>query len=130
MKKKFVKSEFSIYAWTHPSQNPNVVSIASAVFTGFRLVTDRQTSRLLSTAPSSERPPVRNAPELRSVHAAALTVQSEYPAERRAAAAVPLPESPWGQTSKSISSVSFVQIESKFYNTQETQTQKSDAPEF
>jgi len=36
-----------------------------------------------------------------------------------------------GQTSKSISSVSFVRIESNFfYNTQETQTQKNDGPEF
>jgi len=70
-------------------------------------------------------PPVRNAPELRSLHAAAPPVQSEYPAKRRAAAAVPLPESPQGQTSKSISSVSFVRIESNFfYNTQDTQTQK------
>jgi len=52
-------------------------------------------------------------------------VQSEYPAERRAVAAVPLPESPQGQTSKSISSVSFVRIESNFfYNTQDTQMQK------
>ena len=40
-------------------------------------------------------------------------VQSEYPVERRAVAAVPLPESPQGQTSKSIS-VSFVRIESNF----------------
>jgi len=39
-------------------------------------------------------PPVPNAPELRSLHAAAPPVQSEYPVERRAAAAVPLPESP------------------------------------
>ena len=39
-------------------------------------------------------PPVWNVPELRSLHAATPPVQSEYPAERRAAAAVPLPESP------------------------------------
>jgi len=39
-------------------------------------------------------PPVPNAPELRSLHAAAPPVQSEYPAERRGAAAVPLPELP------------------------------------
>ena len=39
-------------------------------------------------------PPVPNAPELRSLPAAAPLVQSEYPAERRAAAAVTLPESP------------------------------------
>jgi len=38
--------------------------------------------------------PVPNTPELRSLHAAAPPVQSEYPVERRAAAAVPLPESP------------------------------------
>jgi len=60
-------------------------------------------------------PPVGNAPELRSLHAAAPPVQSEYPAERRAAAAVLLPESSYGQTSKSISSVSFVGIESNFF---------------
>ena len=39
-------------------------------------------------------PPVPNALELRSLYAAAPPVQSEYPDERRAAAAVPLPESP------------------------------------
>ena len=38
-------------------------------------------------------PPVPNAPELRSLDAAAPPVQSENAAERRAAA-VPLPESP------------------------------------
>jgi len=69
--------------------------------------------------------PSSKCPELRSLHAAALPVQSEYPAESCAAAAVPLPESPQGQTSKSIPSVSFVRTESNFfYNTQETQTQK------
>jgi len=35
-----------------------------------------------------------------------------------------------GQNSKCISSVSFVRIESIFYNTQETKTQKNDGPEF
>ena len=35
--------------------------------------------------------PVPNASELRSLHADTRPVQSEYPAERRAAAAVPLP---------------------------------------
>ena len=39
-------------------------------------------------------PQVLNAPKLWSLHAAAPPVQSEYPAERRAAAAVPLLESP------------------------------------
>jgi len=39
-------------------------------------------------------PPVPNAPELRSLHAATPPVQSEYPDERHAAAAVPLPELP------------------------------------
>jgi len=39
-------------------------------------------------------PAVPNVPELRSLNAAAPPVQSEYPAERRAAAAVPMPESP------------------------------------
>jgi len=38
-------------------------------------------------------PPGPNAPELRSQHVAAAPVQLEYPGERRAAAAVPLPES-------------------------------------
>ena len=39
-------------------------------------------------------PPVPNAPELQLLHAAVPPVQSEYPVKRRAAAAVPLPESP------------------------------------
>jgi len=39
-------------------------------------------------------PPVPNAPELRLLHATVPPVQSEYPAEHRAAAAVPLPEAP------------------------------------
>jgi len=74
---------------------------------------------------------VRNAPELRSQHDATPPVQLQYPSECHAAAAMKLPESPYGQTSKCISSVSFVQIESKFfYNTQEIQTQKNDGPEF
>jgi len=68
--------------------------------------------------------PSSECPKLRSLHAAAPPVQSKYPGERRAAAAVPLPESPQGQTSKSISSASFVRIESNFYNTQEAQMQK------
>jgi len=60
-----------------------------------------------------------------SVNRCTPPVQSEYSAEHRAAAAVPLPESPWGQTSKSISSVSFDRIEPNFlYNTQETQMQE------
>ena len=54
------------------------------------------TSRLVFTArlrpqlrtPPVPNVPVRNAPELRSLHAAAPPVQSEYPAERWAAAAV------------------------------------------
>jgi len=37
---------------------------------------------------------------------------------------------PQWQTSKCISSVSFVRIESIFYNTQETQTEKNHEPEF
>jgi len=75
-------------------------------------------------------PPVRNVPELRSQQDAAPPVQLQYPGERRAAAAVTMPESPQEQTSKYISSVSFVGIESIFHNTQETQTQKNDGPEF
>jgi len=39
-------------------------------------------------------PPVPNASELRSLHATVPPVQSEYPTECHAAAAVPLPESP------------------------------------
>jgi len=39
-------------------------------------------------------PPVPNAPKLRLLHAMVPAVQSEYPVKRRAAAAVPLPESP------------------------------------
>jgi len=60
-------------------------------------------------------PPVWNAPDLRPLHATTPPVQSENHAERCAAAAVPLPESPEGQTSKSVSSVSFVGIESNFF---------------
>ena len=39
-------------------------------------------------------PPIPNAPEVWSVTAAMPPVQSEYPTEHRAAAAMPLPESP------------------------------------
>ena len=46
-------------------------------------------------APQFRMPPVRNAPELRSQHDAVPPVQLQYPGERRAAAAMPLPESPW-----------------------------------
>ena len=61
--------------------------------------TDRQTDKPVGfygpTAPPEFRmPAVRNAPDLRSQRDAAPPVQSEYPADRRAAAAVPLPESP------------------------------------
>jgi len=45
-------------------------------------------------APPVPNAPVPNARELRSLHADTQPVQSEYPTERRAAAAVPLPESP------------------------------------
>jgi len=38
--------------------------------------------------------PVPNAPELRSQHDVAQPVQLQYSGERRAAAAMPLPESP------------------------------------
>jgi len=68
----------------------------ATIHQGYRQ-TDRQTSRLVFTVRLCRQfrtPPVQNAPKLRSLHAAAPTVQSEYPAERRAAAAVPLPESP------------------------------------
>ena len=59
--------------------------------------TNKHRSRLVFTArlrPKLLTPPVRNAPELRSLYTAAPPVQSEYSADRRAAAAVPLPESP------------------------------------
>ena len=63
--------------------------------------------------------------ELRPLDAATPPVQSEYAAERRAAAAVPLPESSYGQTSKPILSVSFVRIESIFLQyTGETDVKK------
>jgi len=45
-------------------------------------------------APPVPNAPVPNALELRSLHSAAPPVQSEYPVECRAAAAVTLPESP------------------------------------
>jgi len=87
------------------------------------------TSRWVFTA--QLRPTVRNAPELRSQHTAAVPVQLQYPIERRAAAAVPLLESPLEQTSKCISSVSFVRIKSKFFlqYTRDTDA-KNDGPEF
>jgi len=54
------------------------------------LVTDRQTDKPVGFyGPIA--PPVPNAPS--SLHAAAPPVQSEYHVKRRAAAAVPLPES-------------------------------------
>jgi len=56
-----------------------------------------ETSRWVFTArlrPQFRMPAVRNAPELRSQHDAAPPVQLLYPGERRAAAAMPLPESP------------------------------------
>jgi len=86
--------------------NPIGISIGLAVFAGLTIVTDRPTDRQTSwwvlrtdCAPSSERPQfripaVRNAPKVRSQHDAAPPVQLQYPGERRAAAAVPLPESP------------------------------------
>jgi len=54
----------------------------------------------------------------------------QYPGDRRAAAAVPLPESPYGQTSKCISSVSFVRIESNFLQYTGDTDAKNDGPEF
>jgi len=60
-------------------------------------VTNGITSRLVLTArlrPQFRMPPVRNVPDLQSLHAAALPVQSEYHVKRRAAVAVPSPESP------------------------------------
>ena len=56
--------------------------------------TDKPVAFYGPIAPQFRMSPVRNAPELRSLHAATPPVQSEYPAEHRAAAAVPLPESP------------------------------------
>ena len=116
-------------AGPRPTSIPNGILIHPTVWPQYTNVTDRQDKPVGFYGPIT--PPVPNAPKLQSLHAAAPPVQSEYSAEHRAAAAVPLPESPWGQTSKSISSVSFDQIDSKFlYNTQETQTQKNDGPEF
>jgi len=69
-------------------------------------------------------------PELRSQHAAAAPVQLEYPGEPRAAAAVPLPESPWGKL-QNVSPPSVLFESSRiFYNTQEKQTLKMNGPEF
>ena len=74
--------------------------------------------------------PVPNAPALRSPHTAAPPVQSEYPAERRAAAAVPLPESPSGKL-QNLSAPSVLFESSRFfYNTQETQMQNTMDPNF
>jgi len=73
---------------------PSFILIRQTVWPQYINVTDRQTDIQAGwflwpdCAPSSE------CPELQSLHAAAPTVQSEYPAKRRAAAAVPLPESP------------------------------------
>jgi len=60
-------------------------------------VSDNKTSQWVFMAglrPQFRMPAVWNAPELRSQHDAALPVQLQYPGERRAAAAMPLPESP------------------------------------
>jgi len=92
--------------------------------------TDKPVAFYGPIAPQFRMSPVRNAPELRSLHAATPPVQSEYPAEHRAAAAVPLPESPLGQTSKSISFVSFVRIESNFLQYTGHTVAKNDGSEF
>ena len=59
-----------------------------------RTITDKPVVFTARLRPQFQMPPVRNAPELRLLHATTPPVQSEYPAERRAAAAVPLPKSP------------------------------------
>jgi len=89
--------------------------------------THTETSRLVFTArlcPQFRTPPVRNAPELRSLHAATLLVQSEYPVKRRAAAAVHC-RNLVGANFKMylLRQFSSNRVEF-FYNTQETQTQK------
>ena len=77
---------------------PSFILIHPAVWPQYTNIsqTDRQTGQMIKPVGlyGPIAPPVRNAPELRSLHAAAPPVQSEYPAERRAAVAVPLPESP------------------------------------
>jgi len=85
--------------------------------------TDRQTDKPVGFY-SPIAPPVGNAHELRSLHDTTPPVQSEYPAERGAAAAVPLPESSQGHTSKSISSINFVGIESNFFTIHRRHRQK------
>ena len=92
--------------------------------------------RILSQAGWFLRPdcaPVPNVPALRSPHTAAPPVQSEYPAERRAAAAVPHCCSSSANAGFAIGAKfkmyllrhfcsNWVEF---FYNTQETQTQKT-----
>jgi len=80
----------------HASAQSDQMYLLSAPYALIKY-THGQTSRLVFTArlrPQFRTPPVRNALELRSLHAAATPVQSEYPADRLAAAAVPWPESP------------------------------------
>jgi len=80
---------------------PSFILIHPSVWPQYTNVTDRQTGQDKPVgfygpiAPQVRTPPVQNAPELRLLHAATPLVQSEYPVERCAAAAVPLPESPW-----------------------------------
>jgi len=75
-------------------------------------------------APPVPNAPVRNAHKLRSQHDATPPDQTEYPGERRAAAAVPLPESPCRENFKMYLLRQFCSNWVKFfYNTQ-------DGPEF
>jgi len=130
---------------------PNGKLLGSAVFTGLTSVTDRQTDKPVGFYGPIV-PPVPNAPSswicgqnprndvdatfldphICVVHcccsAGTLPMLSVCGCTLRSATiGGRLPE--W-QTSKCISSFSFVRIESIFYSTQETQAQKNDGPEF
>jgi len=76
-------------------------------------------------------PPVRNARELRSHHDTASPVQLQYPGERRAAAAVPLPESPYRGKLQNVSPPSVLFESSRiFFTIHRRHRRKNDGPEF
>ena len=93
---------------------------------------DTETSRLVFTARlrlQFRMPPVRNAPELRSQHDAA-PVQSEYPAERRAAAAVPCRYRHRGKLQNLSSPSVLFESSPTFLKYTEDTDAKNDGPEF
>jgi len=74
-------------------------------------------------------PPVPNAPEVRSQHNATPPVQFEYPRQRRAAAAVLLPESPWDKLQNvSVPSVLFKSSQNFFLQYTGDTDVKNDGP--